>query len=44
MQSILLWEALEQASHALSKHLYENAEGSEASPGPEQTAGAGGRF
>lgn len=33
-------EALEQASHALSKHLYENAEGSEASPGPEQTAGA----
>ena len=33
-------EALEQASHALSKHLYENAEGAEASPAPEQTAGA----
>ncbi|MEE2736769.1 MAG: molecular chaperone DnaK [Planctomycetota bacterium] len=34
-------EALEQASHALSKHLYENTEGTEAAPGPEQTtAGA----
>lgn len=33
-------EALEQASHALSKHLYENPEGSEAGPGSEQTAGA----
>ena len=31
-------EALEQASHALSKHLYENTEGTEAGPGPEQTA------
>ena len=33
-------EALEQASHALSKHLYENTEGTEAGPGPETASGA----